>query len=290
MAQYLELLFMALAGVGSGAYGVLVGAGGGFILSPVLLLLPNAAPEKVAGTVLAAIAINSALVAWTYRDVRVVDYRSGWLFAAAAVPGAIIGAIGVGAAPPELFRTAFGVLLILLAVQLAIRPYVVRANRDRKRRRFQRLLAITRRSRRVRTRDGQEYDYEFNEALATSFNVALGFLSGFFGIGGGFLRTPILILAFGFPARVAAATSVFALAIYGTAGAVIHGAQGHIEWFPMLVFAGVGLTIGGQIGARISRYVRGVWVLRMLLVVVLALGAQLVWAGLGARVMEFVSG
>ena len=271
---------MALAGVGSGAYGVLVGAGGGFILSPVLLLLPNAEPEKVAGTVLAAIAVNSALVAWTYRDVRVVDYRSGLLFAAAAVPGAVIGAIGVGATPPELFRTAFGVLLILLGAQLAIRPYVVRGGRDGKPRRFKRLLAITRRGRRIRTRDGQEYDYEFNETLATSFNVALGFLSGFFGIGGGFLRTPILILAFGFPARVAAATSVFALAIYGTAGAAIHGVQGHIEWFPMLVFAGVGLTIGGQIGARISRYVRGVWVLRMLLVVVLALGIQLVWAGL----------
>ena len=284
MWEYLEWLLMALAGVGSGAYGVLVGAGGGFILSPVLLLLPDAEPEKVAGTVLTAIAVNSALVAWTYRDVRVVDYRSGLLFAGAAVPGAVIGAIGVGAAPPELFRTAFGVLLILLAVQLAIRPSAGKPKRDgnqKRQGRFQRLLAITRRGRRIRTRDGEEYEYEFNETLATSFNVALGFLSGFFGIGGGFLRTPILVIAFGFPVRVAAATSVFALAIYGTAGAAIHGVQGHIEWFPMLVFAGVGLTVGGQIGARISRRVRGVWVLRMLLVVVLALGVQLVWAGVG---------
>ena len=278
--EYLEWLLMAVAGVGSGAYGVLVGAGGGFILSPILLLLPDAEPERVAGTVLAAIAINSALVALTYRGVRVVDYRSGLLFAGAAVPGAIIGAIGVGAAPPELFRTAFGVLLILLAVQWAIRPYLLRAGQGRRPRRLQRLLAVTRRGRLIRTRDGQEYKYEFNEALATSFNVALGFLSGFFGIGGGFLRTPILVLAFGFPARVAAATSVFALAIYGTAGAVVHGVQGNIEWFPMLVFAGVGLTVGGQIGARISRYVRGIWVLRMLLVVVLTLGIQLVWRGI----------
>lgn len=291
--EYLEWLLMALAGVGSGAYGVLVGAGGGFILSPILLLLPDAEPERVAGTVLAAIAINSALVALTYRGVRVVDYRSGLLFAGAAAPGAVIGAIGVGAAPPGLFRTAFGVLLILLAVQLAVRPYVVRARGDGEQRslgRFRRLLAKTRRGRLIRTRDGQEYEYEFNEALATSFNVALGFLSGFFGIGGGFLRTPVLVLAFGFPARVAAATSVFALAIYGTAGAVIHGVQGHIEWFPMLVFAGVGLTVGGQIGARISRYVRGIWVLRMLLVVVLALGIQLVWAGQAERLTEIWAG
>ena len=51
-----------LVGVVSGAYGVLVGAGGGFILSPVLLTISDIEPKTIAGSVLAAIAINSALV------------------------------------------------------------------------------------------------------------------------------------------------------------------------------------------------------------------------------------
>ena len=274
--EHLDWLFMALVGVGSGAYGVLVGAGGGFILSPVLLIMSDSEPENIAGTVLAAIALNSALVAWTYRKMGVVDYRSGLLFAAAAVPGAVIGALGVGSVAPELFRTAFGVLLVLLAIQLAVRPSVPEAIGAQNPRH---LISATVRRRTIRTRDGAEYSYEFNEALATSFNVVLGFISSFFGIGGGFLRTPILVMAFGFPVRIAAASSVFALAIYGSAGALTHGFLGHIEWFPMLVFSGVGLVIGGQIGARISAHVRGAWVLRMLLVVVLILGVRLIWQG-----------
>ena len=276
MEQYLIWLLIALVGIGARTYGVLVGAGGGFILSPVLLLLAVSDPKDVPGTVLAAIAINAAFVAWTYRKVGVVDYRSGLLFAAAALPGVVIGAIGVNFVSSDVLRIAFGILLVLLAIQLALRPWILRLFRsETPRRRFTSLV----RSRSIRTSDGQEYNYEFNEGFATSFNVVLGFISSFFGIGGGFLRTPILVLAFGFPVRVAAATSVFALAIYGAAGAVTHAALGHIEIFPLLLLSGTGLVIGGQIGARISGRVRGVWVLGMLIVVVLVLGVWLIWEG-----------
>ncbi len=276
--EYLDWILMALLGVGSGAYGVLVGAGGGFILSPMLLLaFDSEDPEIVAGTVLAAIAVNSIMVALLYIKMKVVDYRSALLFAGAAVPGAVIGSFGVGAVAPEIFKTLFGALLLLLALQLALRPSVPRnAQVGRPRH----IISATVRSRHIRTASGQEYSYEFNEALATSFNVALGFISSFFGIGGGFLRTPILVIAFGFPVRIAAASSVFALAIYGSAGAITHGYLGHIELFPTLLFTGVGLVVGGQIGAMLSGRVRGVWVMRMLLVVVLLLGVRLMWQGL----------
>ena len=268
---------MALLGIGSGAYGVLVGAGGGFIIGPVLLLTTDTSQETVAGTVLAAIAINSILVAWKYRSTGIIDYRSGLLFAAAAVPGAVIGSFGVEFVDFGIFRMLFGVLLILLAIQLAFRPQMPETASAKPPRH---LIAVSVRRRTIRTSDGEEYSYEFNEGLATSFNVALGFISSFFGIGGGFLRTPILVLAFGFPVRVAAACSVFALAIYGSAGAVTHGILGHIQWFPTLIFVGIGLAVGGQIGARVSRHVQGVWILRMLLIVVLVLGVRLIWQGI----------
>ena len=276
LLESLEWSLTALVGVVSGAYGVLVGAGGGFILSPVLLIISDSGPETIAGTVLTAVAVNSILVAWTYRGMKVVDYRSGLLFAAAAVPGAIVGAFVVGEVAPNIFSTLFGILLVLLAVQLTVRSRMldnVQAGEPKH------LISATVRRRSIRTESGEEYSYEFNEALATSFNVILGFISSFFGIGGGFLRTPILVMAFGFPVRIAAASSVFALAIYGTAGALTHAALGHIELFPTLVFATAGLVVGGQIGARFSGRIRGVWVFRMLLVVVLALGIRLIWQG-----------
>ena len=275
--EYLDWILMVLLGVFSGAYGVLVGAGGGFILSPMLLLLfDTEEPEMVAGTVLAAIAINSILVAIRYIRMKVVDYRSALLFAGAAAPGAVIGAFGVSAVAPEIFRTLFGILLLLLALQLAFRPNIVRVLRIGQARR---LISLPVSQRHITTATGQEYRYEFNETLATSFNVVLGFISSFFGIGGGFLRTPVLVLAFGFPVRIAAASSVFALAIYGSAGALTHGYLGHIELFPTLLFIGVGLAAGGQIGAMLSGRIGGVWVMRMLLVVVFLLGVRLIWQG-----------
>jgi len=276
--DYLNWALMALIGLGSGAYGVLVGAGGGFILGPALLIISDSPPENVAGTVLAAIALNSALAAWTYRGAGVVDYRSGLLFAAAAAPGAVIGALGAGAVAPEVFRIAFGALLIALAAYLALRP-TVSDEGGREGGGGPRLFAAAVKTRTIRTRDGDTRVYTFDEALATSFNAALGFVSSFFGVGGGFLRTPILVTVFGFPVRVAAASSVFALAIYGGAGAATHMALGHIEPFPTLVFGGIGLAVGGQIGARLSGRVKGAWIMRMLLVVVLALGIRLIWQG-----------
>ncbi|MYA61561.1 MAG: sulfite exporter TauE/SafE family protein [Dehalococcoidia bacterium] len=275
--EYIDWILMVLLGVFSGAYGVLVGAGGGFILSPMLLLLfDTEEPEMVAGTVLAAIAINSILVAIRYIRMKVVDYRSALLFAGAAAPGAVIGAFGVSAVAPEIFRTLFGILLLLLALQLAFRPNIVRVLRIGQARR---LISLPVSQRHITTATGQEYRYEFNETLATSFNVVLGFISSFFGIGGGFLRTPVLVLAFGFPVRIAAASSVFALAIYGSAGALTHGYLGNIELFPTLLFIGTGLAAGGQIGAMLSGRIGGVWVMRMLLVVVFLLGVRLIWQG-----------
>lgn len=275
--EYLDWILMVLLGVFSGAYGVLVGAGGGFILSPMLLLLfGSEEPKTVAGTVLAAIAINSILVAIRYIRMKVVDYRSALLFAGAAAPGAVVGAFGVSAVAPEIFSTLFGVLLLLLALQLAFRPNIVRVLRIGQSRR---LISLPVSERYIKTASGQEYRYQFNETLATSFNVVLGFISSFFGIGGGFLRTPVLVLAFGFPVRIAAASSVFALAIYGSAGALTHSYLGHIELFPTLLFIGVGLAVGGQIGAILSGRIQGVWVMRMLLVVVLLLGIRLIWQG-----------
>jgi uncharacterized membrane protein YfcA len=272
----MEFVLLVLLGFGTGAYGILVGAGGGFILGPMLLLFFDLEPEVVAGTVLASVAINSISGVTAFRAMKIIDYRSGLLFAAAAIPGSVLGAFGVGSVAPSTFRVLFGALLLLLAVQIAFRPNIPENDPAKK---PTHVIAATVRSRHIVTKSGDEYRYEFNEMLATSFNVILGFISSFFGTGGGFLRTPILISAFGFPVRVAAATSVFALSMYATAGAVTHAALGHVEWWPTFALTGLGLVLGGQVGAKLADRVSVPWILRLLLVVVLFLGIRLIWQG-----------
>lgn len=284
-AQASEWLILALMGFATGVFGVMVGAGGGFILVPALRIFFDKEPALVAGTVLALVAANSISGAFAYRLMRVVDRRSAYLFAAAAIPGSVIAPFALKEALeglPGLFDALFGALLVALAARIAAQQFERgrRTGLARARRRSF-VNPNTLRRRRITAESGETYRYRLHEAYAVAVNFVLGFISSFFGVGGGFLRTPILVYAFGFPVQVAVATSIFALSFYTTAGAVTHGVLGNIEWFPTFVFTGIGLVAGGQLGARLSGKVQGPWIIRMLMLLILAMGLQLIAQGVG---------
>ena len=283
--QAVEWLTLAAVGFVTGVFGVLVGAGGGFILVPILRIFFDKDPAIVAGTVLALVAANSISGAFAYRYMRVVDKRSAYLFAAAAIPGSVIAPFVLKKALeglPGVFDAMFGLLLVILAVRIATQQFdsgrQSRLGRARSRRRSF-INPQTLHRRRITAESGETYRYRLNERWAVLINFVLGFISSFFGVGGGFLRTPILVYAFGFPVQVAVATSIFALSFYTTAGAATHAFIGNIEWFPTFVFAGIGLVTGGQIGARLSGKVQGPWIMRLLMLVILAMGVQLMIQG-----------
>lgn len=280
-------LWLVLMGFGTGVYGVLIGAGGGFIIGPLLLIFFDIEPATVAGTVLALVAINSISGTITFRRMGTVDVRSGLLFAAAAIPGSVIAPFVISSVAPGLFQILFAVLLLLLGLRIAFSSlFRVKSSKqdsdaEATEARDPRITNFMVKSREIPNPDGGTYKYRFNETFATAINVVLGFISSFFGTGGGFLRTPILVYSFGFPVRVAVATSIFTLSFYTTAGAITHAALGQIEFFPTMVFTGIGLIVGGQLGARLTRKVQSQWIMRLLLIVVLALGVKLLIQGIG---------
>ena len=294
-----EWLWLALLGLGTGSYAVLVGAGGGLVLVPMLLIFFNMKPEDVAGTSLALVAVESFSGSLGYGRLGLVDRRSGLLFAAAAIPGSVVAPFAVEAVAGGVFRVLFGLILVGLAVHMLLRTRIhirtpsghllvglaaqilARTHIHVKLPLGSKALstgAVT--TRRITTRRGQSFQYEFNEALAAIFNLFLGFMSAFFGTGGGFLRIPVLVTAFGFPVRVAVATSIFALFISATAGSVVHASLGHVDWYPTFVWAGVGLLVGAQIGAQLATRVGSVWILRLLVVLLLVMGGRLLMEGI----------
>ena len=295
----MELLWLLLLGLGTGTFGVLVGTGGGLILVPMLLLFSEMDAQVVAGTSLALVAINSFSGATAYRRLGLVDRRSGLLFAGAAIPGSIIAPFVLKSVDGDTFRLLFGLLLVGLAVQMLVRtrfhistaagillgglaahlPARVRNNPGPSKR-SRELASVMRTSREITTRTGQVFRYEFNEVLATSFNLLLGFISAFFGTGGGFVRTPVLVATFKFPVRVAVATSVFALAFYATAGSIVHASLGNVDWYPTLVWVGLGVVVGSQAGARLAAWIKSIWIFRLLIALLLAMGVRLLLQGL----------
>ena len=285
-----EAIPYLVLGVGTGVYGILVGAGGGVILAPALMIFFGIEATVAAGTSLALVSINSLSGTVAYKRSGLIDIRSGWVFALSAVPGSIIAPMVLDSASPTLFKILFGLLLLLLAVIILLRPQYreTEAPSDsldithdhNVMNVLPTWLNFTLTDRLIVTKRENTYRYTFNESLSVLFNLILGFISSFFGTGGGFLRTPILVSIFGFPVQVAVATSIFALSIYATVGAIVHIYLGHVDWYPALVWSGLGLIIGGQIGARLVEIVKGVVILRILLAVVMIMGIQLILQGL----------
>jgi uncharacterized protein len=180
--QYLGLVAL---GVGVGAYGTLIGAGGGFVLMPVLLLFyPDQNADLLTSISLAVVFFNAVSGSEAYALMRRIDYRSGLMFAAATIPGAVIGALNTSYIPRRLFDVIFGVLLVLAAVFLAGRPQKPKAASQ-----FQHTshLYVTRHLVDVH---GTEFKYSFNYLLGMAISVIVGYVSSFLGIGGELFTFP----------------------------------------------------------------------------------------------------
>src|SRR5438309_8982902 len=119
------LIFLAWVAVGIvvGAYGTLVGAGGGFAMVPILLLVyPQQSPAQLTAVSLGAVFANVISGSIGYARLRRIDYRTGLMLAPATIPGAVIGALVVGAIPRAAFDAVMGGALILVAGFLLLKP------------------------------------------------------------------------------------------------------------------------------------------------------------------------
>ena len=272
MNEVLVSLGWIALGLGVGAYGTLIGAGGGFILVPALLFAyPGLSATQVTAISLAVVFANAVSGSLSYSRQRRIDYRSAAVLAAATVPGAVVGAIVVGYIPRRLFDVIMGAALILVAVFLLARP------------RGSRSVWLGARftvSRALMDAGGVTYEYRFNLAAAALFSVGIGFLSSLLGIGGGIIQVPLLTSFFGFPAHIATATAQFALMFTSATGTLTHLLQGVYRPFLRLTIElAIGVVIGAQLGAAISRRVGGTSIIRLLAIALGLVGFRLLLAG-----------
>lgn len=268
-------ILLILLGFGVGAYGTLIGAGGGFVLVPLLLLLyPADRPATITSISLAVVFFNALSGSIAYARERRIDYRTGLIFAAATVPGAILGAIVVDGLPRGLFDTIFGVVLVVLALLIVLRGDG----------RGQTALTIGRglTTRVVVDAAGDRHEYSFSLPLGIGLSLLVGFVSSLLGIGGGIVHVPALVQLLSFPVHIATATSHFILAIMALAGSAVHlvsGELGQGTGLTRALLIGAGAVPGAQVGARLSRRLHGGWIIRLLGVALLLVGVRLLLSG-----------
>jgi len=261
----IHLLGFVLLGVAVGAFGTLIGAGGGFLLLPLLLFLyPHESPSVLTAISLAVVCANALSGSAAYARLRRIDYRSGILFALAGIPGAVLGAMATHRLDRRVFDPLLGIALLVGAALILLRPQRAQSP------------APLPNGRTLIEADGTTHHYRPRTALGALLSVMVGFLSSLLGIGGGILHVPLMALVLGFPVHVATATSHFVLAILALSGLFAHITDGTLRTgadraIPLVI----GVLAGAQIGAWISSRVHGPWIMRGLALALAVVGLRL---------------
>jgi uncharacterized membrane protein YfcA len=251
-----------------------IGAGGGFVLVPLLLLIyPDYGPERVTSISLAVVWANATSGSIAYARQNRIDYVTGALFAASSVPGVVAGALLVHLVPQRLFSILFAALLGGVVVLLLRRPSMTLREPLRGRGVLVRTMIAA---------DGISYRYGYRIWQGVAISLGIGFISSLFGIGGGIVHVPVMIVLFHIPVPVAVATSHFVLAFMAGGGTIVHLANGTLagEQLRQAVALGAGAVAGAQIGAWLSHRLPGRAVLRLLALALVGLALRLFVKGI----------
>jgi uncharacterized membrane protein YfcA len=268
MGEY-QFLFLIILGILVGTMGTLIGAGGGFILVPILILIwPKMPPETITSISLAVVFLNALSGSLAYMRMKRVDYKSGLIFALATMPGAFLGARATHWFSREKFNIVFGLLMVFISAYLIFRSRSKAENRPVRANGFHRALT---------DRQGHQFSYSYNLLLGILISLGVGFISSMLGIGGGIIHVPVMVNLLNFPVHVATATSHFTLIFMSLTGTIEHLYEGTFgEYLLTTVEIGIGVVIGAQIGARLSRLVKDKVIVR---------GLALALAFVGIRIM-----
>ena len=275
----LTYLWLFPLGLAIGAFGTLIGAGGGFILVPILLIVyPNDNTELITSISLAVVFFNALSGSAAYARMKRIDYKSGIIFAVATIPGAILGAVSTAYLPRYAFDIIFGVLMIVAGAFLWLS-----AKDDHKQAHASPASGASGEKparwtvREFVDADGARYRYAYNPVVGIVLSIFVGFISSLLGVGGGFIHVPALSRLLNFPVHIATATSHFVLAVMALTGTLVHIANGAFEHgVRRTAILAVGVVLGAQVGARLSNRVGGKWIIRGLALALIFVGIRLI--------------
>ncbi len=247
---------MFVVGLVASIFGSIVGLGGGFVVIPILRLFFDVAPGQTAGTSLVLVFAAAAAAAFGYIRQKRVDLAIGNRLALGAIPGSILGVIVVHAVSGAGFDIAYACALILLAIN------VLRPKRGGDAAEERRLVR--------------------HPALLTTIGVLMGFFSSLFGIGGGVVLIPFLLLYGRVKPHIVAATSTYAVLLTAPVGVAAHIYARDVNWgyaVPLVVGGIAGGTLGPIVAKRVSSPI-----------LVRLLGCGLIFAALGMIARHIVPG
>ena len=234
----------------------LIGGGGSILATPMLLYLVGVSPHVAIGTGALAVSANAFANFAAHARVGTVRWATGAVFAAAGVLGAIVGS--------TLGKAVDGQRLILLfaGMMVVIGVFMLRPRRGG----GTALAPLTPKT----------------ASRVAGVGLGVGLVSGFFGIGGGFLIVPGIIFATGMPTINAIGTSLFAVGAFGLTTAVNYAVSGLVDWSVALEFIAGGI-LGGWLGMRAALRLAAQrdTLSRLFAALIFVVAAYIIWRSVG---------
>ena len=225
----IDQLWMIPLGFAAGMLGSMIGLGGGIVVVPVLTFF-GFPPTLASSNSLFAAFSNAVGSTISYSRQKRIEYFLGLKLGLLSIPGTVLGAYLSSDVTPAIFKILFGLVLISSALYIYLRKKI-----ESKEKNLTKLMIVF--------------------AIGASFFA--GIISSFFGVGGGIIFVPLMVVGIGMTMKKAAPTSQFILLFASLSGIIVHSILGHPDFIQAGLLS-VGAFGGGIVGARLSLDIKNV--------------------------------
>ena len=270
--MFLTMILLVLIGLLSAVLGSLVGIGGGIIIVPTLVylgvnhhLLHGITTQIAIGTSSVILIVTGLSSSVGYLKTKQVDIKNGSIFLFGLLPGSLIGSFLSRYLTLNSFNLYFGIFMICVSILLMIR-HKIKPFKIFDKEKYRKTYIDAK---------GMTYHYSVPPMFAFFATLFIGVLTGLFGIGGGALMTPLMLIVFRFPPHVAVGTSMMMIFFSSVMSSIGHILQGHVAWGYSIILI-ISSVIGAQIGVRVNRSMKSDTVVLLLRTVMLIMGVYLI--------------
>ncbi|MER2996519.1 sulfite exporter TauE/SafE family protein [Pontibacter populi] len=244
---HMEELFIFFIGILVSAFGTVIGFGGGVFMVPILIIFFGYNIEIAIGSTMAALVPASFIASmFNLRD-KTIDYLVGTLIQLPAIVGTVLGAFMVAFLPVFKLQLIFALFVISVGFAMVIPSKKEVTTHGGMMYRMRRVPTTF-----IRKNKAKHLAYRLNGGVVSTLGFASGIMAGLFGIGGGFVQTPMMIKLFRIPPQIATSTSLFILVITSFTGFITHFLLGNVLWsrcLPLIAAFALG-ALGGNLYKR----------------------------------------
>lgn len=233
---FFDNIILILIGFSVSVIGAIIGAGGGFLIMPILLIFYDFDPKIAIGTTLFFVFFTATSGTISNLRKRKINIKIAIILSSASIPGVILGSTWL-----NFFNKDFNIIYLKTFIALLMI-----------------MIAITLFFKQIESNNLKENSYLNIKSIdkiplirAWLINFLIGFLAGSFSIGGGLLQIPNLVYILGLSLHSAIVTTFFILSIMSFAGMITNFFYNTID-FNIGVFLVIGAIFGAQVGVYLS--------------------------------------